>query len=195
MIVLRRVYHLQDYLREIHFRQLSRVLLVMAILWSYFTFSEYLTGYYGAEPNELKIILYKFAGRFAIPFWLMVFLNSLLPIIVLSFRRLCTTTGIFIVSIGITAGMWLERLNIVVPTLENPAVPFPRFTYTPSWVEWGIFAWGIAVFCLGFLLFAKFFPLISIWETEEGVESSIAEVNTRLDSYQPHVAEQADGSA
>ena len=189
MIVLRKVHSLGGYLKEVHLRQLSRLLLVMAILWSYFTFAEYLTGYYGGEPTEMKIILYKFTGRFAWPFWLMVFLNAFLPVIVLSFRRLCTTTGILVVSIGVTIGMWLERLNIVVPTLENPGLSFPLHLYLPSWVEWGIFAWGVGVFCLGFLLFGKFFPLISVWETEEGLERSVSEVDERLESYQPDVAE------
>jgi hypothetical protein len=43
----------------------------------------------------------------------------------------------------------------------------------------------VAVFILGFLLFAKYFPLISIWEIEEGRETSISEVAHRLKSYLP----------
>jgi hypothetical protein len=48
-----------------------------------------------------------------------------------------------------------------------------------------MFAGAVAVFCMGFALFAKFFPLISIWEVEEGIETSRQTVDERLSSYQP----------
>jgi Ni/Fe-hydrogenase subunit HybB-like protein len=187
MITFRRVYHLEKVLKEVHLQQLSRLLLIMALIWFYFTFSEYLTGYYGGESNELKIILYKAVGRYKWLFWLMVLSNFLVPVVVLGIKRLRTTAGIFVVSAGVLVGMWFERLIIVVPTLENPALSFPAHFYTPTWVEWGLFAGAVSVFCLGFTVFAKFFPLISIWEVEEGMEAAQQTVEERLRSYQPEV--------
>jgi len=187
MITFRKVYHLEHYLKEVHLQMLSRLLLIMALLWFYFTFSEYLTGYYGGEPAELHIILYKAVGRYKWLFGMMFVTNFLAPVVLLGVQRFRTTTGIFVASAGVLVGMWLERLIIVVPTLENPALPFPQHFYTPSWVEWAMFAGAVSVFCLGFLLFAKFFPLISIWEIEEGVETSRQTVDERLRSYQPDV--------
>ncbi|MFQ5666983.1 MAG: NrfD/PsrC family molybdoenzyme membrane anchor subunit [Candidatus Binatia bacterium] len=185
MIVFRRVYHLEGYLKEIHLQQLSRLLLIMALLWFYFTFSEYLTGFYGGQPTELKIILYKAVGRYKWLFWFMVAANFVAPVIILGFKRLRNTAGIFLTSVGVLVGMWLERLIIVVPTLENPPLTFPAHFYMPTWVEWGMFAGAVSVFCAGFLLFAKFFPLISIWEVEEGLRTARGEVDERLRSYQP----------
>jgi len=60
MIVFRKVYHLEKYLKQIHFRYLSSLLLVMSLLWFYFTFSEYLTTFYGNEPDEMRVFFYKF---------------------------------------------------------------------------------------------------------------------------------------
>jgi molybdopterin-containing oxidoreductase family membrane subunit len=82
--------------------------------------------------------------------------------------------------------MWLERLIIVVPTLANPTMPLPAGIYFPSLVEWALFIGGIAVFILGFVLFSKFFPLISIWEIEEGRKEGIKEVEERIHSYLPN---------
>jgi Ni/Fe-hydrogenase subunit HybB-like protein len=189
MITCRRVFHLENYLKEIHLQQLSYLLLIMALLWFYFTFSEYLTGFYGGAPSELKIILYKAVGRYKWLFWLMVAVNFLVPVVVLGLRHLRTTTGIFIVSVGVLVGMWLERLIIVVPTLENPPLTFPDHFYWPTWVECGLFAGAVSVFCTGFLLFAKFFPLISIWEVEEGLKTARQHVDERLRSYLPDVPE------
>ncbi|MEE8437894.1 MAG: NrfD/PsrC family molybdoenzyme membrane anchor subunit, partial [Candidatus Neomarinimicrobiota bacterium] len=51
MIIFRKVFHLEDYLKLVHFQYLSTLLLIMSILWFYFTFAEYLTGVYGNEPH------------------------------------------------------------------------------------------------------------------------------------------------
>jgi len=88
--------------------------------------------------------------------------------------------------------MWLERLIIVVPSLANPRLDYPTGIYIPTLTEWALFAGGIAVFILGFMLFAKYFPLISIWEIREGRASSIKEVAQRLRSYLPDEHEEKE---
>ena len=193
MIVFRRVYHLERYLKLVHFSNLSKLLLVMSIIWFYLTFSEYLTGFFGSEPAELDVMMYKVAGPYALPFWLMVFLNFVFPVTLLSRERFRTIPTILIASIGIVVGMWLERLIIVVPSLAVPYVDYPYHPYWPSLVEISIFAAALAAFCLGFMIFAKFFPLISIWEIEEGRLLSVKETTERVARYlpdppaQPHV--------
>jgi len=184
MIVFRKVYHLESYLKEIHFRYLGTLLLTMSLLWFYFTFSEYLTGIFGSEPNEMKTIMYKFTGPYSPLFWGMVLCNFVIPVIILSFKKFKKIPGILIACITVVIGMWLERLIIVVPSLANPRLEIPQGFYTPSIVEWSIFIGGIAAFILGYTLFAKFFPLISIWEIEEG-RKEIHEVEERIHSYMP----------
>ena len=192
MIVFRRVYHLERYLKLVHFSNLSKLLMVMAIFWFYLTFSEYLTGFFGAEPAELDVMMYKLTGPYAVPFWLMVFLNFILPVGLLSRARTRTVPWILIVSIGIVIGMWIERLIIVVPSLEVPYVNYPYHPYWPSLTEISIFAAALAAFCLGFMIFAKFFPLISIWEIEEGRERSIKDTCERVEEYLPDPPAPAD---
>jgi len=185
MIVFRKAFHFEDYLKEIHFRYLGTLLLIMSLIWFYFTFSEYLTGVFGAEPHEMDVILYKLNGPFAFFFWGMVLCNFVIPVTILSFRKLKTIRGVLIASIAVVIGMWLERLIIVVPSLANPRMELPLGIYVPTLVEWAMFAGGLAVFALGFMVFAKFFPLISIWEIEEGRQHGIKEVEQRIHSYLP----------
>ncbi len=185
MLAFRKIFKLEAYLKEVHFVYLSRLLLIMSLLWFYFTFSEYLTGYFGAEPNEMKVFFFKFTGQYALFFWGMVACNFVIPVIFLGFKKLRTTTGIVIASTAVVIGMWLERLNIVVPSLANPRLPINTGFYIPSFTEWSLFFGGVAAFLLGFILFAKFFPLISIWEIREGRETSVEEVSDRIRSYLP----------
>jgi molybdopterin-containing oxidoreductase family membrane subunit len=188
MIVFRRVYHLERYLKQVHFANLSKLLLVMAIIWFYLTFSEYLTGFFGREPAEMNVMMFKLTGPYALAFWSMVFLNFVLPIAILSRARTRTIPGILIVSIGVVIGMWLERLIIVVPSLSVPYIDYPVHPYWPTFAEVSLFAAAVSAFCLGFMLFAKFFPLISIWEVEEGTEFAVEETSERVKSYLPDPA-------
>jgi len=185
MIAFRSAFRLHAYLKLIHFQQLAKLLLAMSILWAYFTFCEYLTGYYGGEPAEMKTLLYKVSGRYALLFWTMLICNFVIPVALLSYRRFRTIAGILVSSIAVLIGMWLERLIIVVPSLENPRMPFPGRIYIPSLTEISLFAGALALFALGFILFAKFFPIVSVWEVQEGRALAKQETEERIQSYLP----------
>ncbi len=185
MVVIRKSCHLQAYLKPVHFNNLGLLLLVMSLLWFYFTFTENLTSFYGAEPSHLAVFYAKLTGPYALYFWSMVFLCFILPVAILSNRKTRTIPGIFIVSCGVIVGMWLERYTIVLPTLINPRLPIERGTYTPSWVELAITAACFAAFILLYILFVKVFPIVSIWEIKEGKEVGVKETAERVKSYLP----------
>jgi Ni/Fe-hydrogenase subunit HybB-like protein len=189
MIIFRAAYGLHAYLKPIHFRYLGQLLLVMAALWFYFTFAEYLTGYYGSEPEEMKVFWSKFTGRFWPFFWGMVLTNFIIPVLCLARLGRRTIGKVLIASLSVIVGMWLERFIIVVPTLSNPRLPFGEGLYWPTWVEWGETAGSFALFALFYLLFTKLFPVISIWEIREGREAGLKEVEERLRTYLPDTAE------
>lgn len=193
MIIFRKVFHLEGYLKLIHFQFLSTLLLIMSLLWVYFTFSEYLTGIYGSEPHEMKTILYKFTGEYWPLFWGMILCNFIIPVIILSNKKLKTITGIAVASSSVVIGMWLERLNIVVPSLANPRLHMAHQIYLPSLVEWALFLAGLTAFALAFLLFSKFFPVISVWEIKEGRKEGLEDVKARIESYQPDTDIELEG--
>jgi molybdopterin-containing oxidoreductase family membrane subunit len=115
----------------------------------------------------------------------MVFCNFIVPVVFLSNKKLKTIPGILVASIAVVIGMWLERLIIVVPSLANPRLPFPTGIYIPSLTEISLLAAAIAAFILGFMVFSKLFPLISIWEIKVGREESVRIVSERLNEYLP----------
>jgi molybdopterin-containing oxidoreductase family membrane subunit len=165
--ILRKVYHLEDYLQPIHFNNLGILLLTMTLLWFYFTFAEYLTTLYGGSLDELAVFWAKLTGKYSPLFWLMVLFCLIIPFPILAIRRTRTILGTTIASISILIGMWLERFLIIIPTLSQPRLPYARGSYMPSWVEWSLMAGLSAGFVLALVLFTKFFPIISIWEMEK----------------------------
>ena len=72
MAVLRRFLHLEDYLHPVHFQNLGKLLLVMALLWGYFVFNERLVTYYGNEPAEMAVFWRTQRESFAPLYWTMV---------------------------------------------------------------------------------------------------------------------------
>ena len=74
---------------------------------------------------------------------------------------------IVIASVAVVAGMWLERWNIIIPTLTHPRM-IAWASYTPTATEWSLTAASFALFMLLMLIFFKLFPAVSLWEVEEG---------------------------
>jgi molybdopterin-containing oxidoreductase family membrane subunit len=185
MLILRKVYHLEAYLKEVHFRHLGSLLLAMTLLWTYFTFAEYLTAWYGGEEAELATFWSKVAGPYAVPFWLMVISCFLIPLGLMCRRATRGVWGTTIASAFVALGMWLERYTIVVPTSVHPRIEMPGAGYAASWVELSIMAGTFAGFILVYMVATKFFPIISLWEIQEGREDSIRETSERVKSYLP----------
>ena len=168
MATLRRVLKLHDYLEEIHFENLGKLLLLMSLLWGYFTFNERLTAWYGNMSAEINTFQATQSGSYSPLFWTMVLVNFVIPVILLGIRRFRTITGCVIASVGVVIGMWLERFLIVVPSLGYKFLPYSWGTYSPRPTEILITSATFAAIVLLYTLFAKFVPIISIWEMRAG---------------------------
>jgi len=164
MALLRKFLHLEEYLKPIHFDNLGRILLVMALLWGYFVFNERLVTYYGNGPAEMAVFWRTQRETFAPLYWTMVTGNFILPLILLGIRRFRTITGCVIASFGVVIGMWLERFLIIIPSLGHKYLPYSYGIYRPSPTEVTIAVATFAAMCLLYVLFAKVVPIISIWE-------------------------------
>jgi molybdopterin-containing oxidoreductase family membrane subunit len=141
----------------------------------------------------MTVFLSKTEGQFAPLFWTMVVTCFVIPFALLANHRTrWKIWGVVTASVSVEIGMWLERFLIVVPSLSQPRLPLTAAVYTPSWVEWSLFAAFVAMFILLYAVFTKLFPIVSIWEIREGREHSVREVVTRVESYLPGPTETGD---
>lgn len=178
MWALRRAMHLENYIQPVHFRKLGKLLLASTLVYLYFNINEYLTVGYKLEGFERDLVESLFIGRYAKIFWSVQLLGVIVPIAILMIFLLIKKLERFSVgavgvsSLLIVMGAWVKRFLIVVPTLETPFLPAQRIPaawthYSPTWVEWAIVGGALAAFLLAYSLVAKFFPIVSIWETRE----------------------------
>jgi molybdopterin-containing oxidoreductase family membrane subunit len=167
MAIIRKSMHLERYLTPHHFNNLGKLLLLMSLLWVYFTVSENLTAWYGNEPKEMNVFGARVRGPFAPYFWIMVVCNFIVPLVLLGIRKLRSVRTVTIASITVIIGMWLERFLIIIPTLSFNRLTATWGRYAPTWVEISITTATFASMGLLYLIFAKLFPIVSIWEFED----------------------------
>lgn len=166
MWIFRKVYHLENYITQKHFVNVGVIMLVLAAFFGYFTFSEYLTKWYGSQKNDEQLIQILF-DRY---YWLFVFSNYvgvLMPLIVVGIPYFRKIRYITITAVIVIIALWVNRYLIVVPTLESPYLPIqdarPAWIhYSGTWVEWTLTLGGIASFCLLFTIFSRFIPIVEL---------------------------------
>jgi molybdopterin-containing oxidoreductase family membrane subunit len=177
MYFFRKNYKLQDYLTDLHFNNMGKVLATVSLVYLYFNINEFLVPGYKLKRADAVHLHELLAGKDAMMFWTVQIGGLILPILLMLFRRFRKPLPIMLISIAVILGAWFKRYLIVIPTQEHPFLPIQHVPdnfvhYSPTLVETMI---SIAPFILVLIiitLISKFFPVIPIHETiqEEGVE-------------------------
>lgn len=179
LYIFRRRYKLEAFILDKHFTYLGYILMVLAAGYGYFTFSEYLTDWYGSEKWTSQLIQKLFSWSEYGPMFLFSSIGGIiLPIIVVAVPGLRKPGYLALVSAIMVLAMWVKRYLIVVPTLETPLLPIedirPEYVkYSITWVEWALTFSGIALFLLLFTLASKFMTLIPVSEVSDNPEENI----------------------
>ncbi len=167
MAVLRWVLHLEEFITKTQFVYLGYLLATLAAIMGYMNISEYVTTGYKMEEGIRFHIQQLMVGPFAGLFWFYILGGILLPILLVLSRRTRNIPGIIGAALLVLVAMWIERYLIIVAGFRVPLMPYAPANYSPSWVEWSILAGGFALFALIISIFAKLFPVVSIWEVVE----------------------------
>jgi Ni/Fe-hydrogenase subunit HybB-like protein len=164
MAIFRKLFHLEEFITERHFRNLGYLLFTMLLLYAYFTLSEYFTIAYKVEMGDKELLAQLMTGKSAFWFWSFIVGGFVIPAFLIFFKKIRVIPRIVIASVLITIVMWTKRFMIVISTLQVPLMPFEFGVYTPTWVEISITLAALAGFALLFALFAKIFPILPVWE-------------------------------
>lgn len=167
MYFLRKYHHFERYITADHFDKLGRLLLVLALIWTYINIVEVFTGWYSGSNAELEFLKYRLTGFYAPLYWAMISFCAVLPLILISGTVRRHFVGMLWLSIFINIGMYLERFLIIATSLPRKYLPQTWGDYVPTWVELAILLGSLAIFVTLFLIFAKLMPSLSIYEVKE----------------------------
>ena len=191
MVIFRKLFHLEEFITEKHFRYLSYLLMTLLLFYAYFTFTEYLTIGYKAEEPEKELLNQLLLGKSAVWFWSFIVGGFIIPSFFIFFRKMRVITRIVTASVFIFVAMWIKRFVIVLGTLQVPQIPIEFGVYVPTMVEISITVGALAGFVLLFAIFAKFFPIISIWEVSEEHKEKPSPGHTPIED-KPRISEQLE---
>jgi molybdopterin-containing oxidoreductase family membrane subunit len=167
LLTLRRPLGLTPLITERHIQVLARLMLTSSLFLSYAYILDAFEPFYSGDPTERIQFLNRVFGGYVFVYWGMIFCNCLFPL-VLCFRRVrASHVMLGIVAVGSIVGMWLERFNIVVISLQRTHLPSAWGNYVPTVFDWMIFAGTIGLFLTGFLLIARLVPMVSMYEMRE----------------------------
>jgi molybdopterin-containing oxidoreductase family membrane subunit len=170
MYVFRWAYHLKNYINEIHFEKMARIVVLLALLYLYFNINEYLVPAFKMKKPEEAHLNQLFTGEYAPMFWFAILTGMIIPILILLFKKGRKPLPSFIAGVLIVVGAWFKRYLIVTPTLLHPFLPMHDVPagfhhYFPSWEEWAIAIGSLAGTLLIITFFARIYPIIPIHET------------------------------
>jgi len=167
MATLRRLLHLEEYITKTQFKALGFFMLAMALVMMYFNASEYVTTGYKMEsgaPFHFHDLLVGYLGPY---FWFYLIGGLVMPVLIIAFPPTRTIKGIVTAAVLVLIAMWIERYLIVVGGFRVPLMPYTAREYGPTLTEWSILAGAFALFALIISVFAKIFPMVSVWEVVE----------------------------
>jgi molybdopterin-containing oxidoreductase family membrane subunit len=73
---------------------------------------------------------------------------------------------LFVLSLVVNTGMWLERFIIVVTSLSRDYVPSSWGMYYPTIWDWATYIGTIGLFLCLLFIFVRLLPMISIFEMQ-----------------------------
>ncbi|VAW88819.1 Molybdopterin oxidoreductase [hydrothermal vent metagenome] len=168
-VLLRYFFRFEEYMTISVLEKTCKLTFAIAMVWTYLNLIEFASVWYGHDIPSKEVLIAKFSGPYAPYFWVMIFCGSVMPF-AFAFRKLRRhIPSMFVLSIILNLGMWLERWMIVTPTLSGGYHPIAFDTMWPSMIQWAIVFGSFGWFGMLFLIFVKVFPCVSMYEVKEMV--------------------------
>jgi Ni/Fe-hydrogenase subunit HybB-like protein len=163
-VPIRWAYGLQDFITMRHLQNMAKVMLVTGLVVAYGYTVEGFIAWYSGNYYEGFMMLNRFTGPYWPFYWALLSCNVFIPQL-LWFKSVRTNIpALFILSIIINIGMWLERFVIIVLSLHRDFLPSSWGMFQPTFWDFSTFFGTIGLFLTLMFLFCRFLPMISIFE-------------------------------
>ena len=166
-IPLRSVYGLKDFITARHLENCAKLMLASGMVLTYGYFIEAVMAVYGGGLFELDTQRDRFFGASSTAYWTLLVLNVVIPQALWSPRVRRSPLGLFVISLGVLCGMWLERWVIVIGSLQRDYLPSGWGLFQATWWDYTFLFGSVGLFFFLFALFLRFLPMISISELRE----------------------------
>ncbi len=163
-IPLRKFYGLEDFITFRHLRNMAKIMLATGLIVGYGYMMETFMAWYSSNTFEEFMMKNRMTGPYAVTYWTLIFCNIVVPQVLWSRRARHSVALLFVVSLVVGVGMWLERFIIIVTSLHRDFLPSSWGMYQATKWDWSMFIGTIGLFFSLLFLFIRFLPMISIFE-------------------------------
>ena len=170
-VPLRKFYHLRDFITDRHLDNMAKILLATGLIVTYGYAMEAFMAWYGDNGFERFIMLKERPfGDYAKTYWMLILCNccAVQTLWFKSARK--SIILLWIVSLIINQGMWLERYVIIVTSLHSDYLPSSWNVYGGTIWDYATLVGSMGLFLTLLFLFIRFLPVISITEMSESVQ-------------------------
>ncbi|MGE0461672.1 MAG: NrfD/PsrC family molybdoenzyme membrane anchor subunit [Vicinamibacterales bacterium] len=175
-IPIRAAYRLEDLITMRHIDNMAKVMLATGLMVGYGYTMEAFYAWYSGSFYEQQMMWNRMFGPYGWSYWTLISINvGMVQFLWLKSVRE-NTKLLFVISLLVNVGMWLERFVIVVTTLARDFVPSSWGMYYPTFWDFATYFGTIGLFLTLFFLFIRFVPMISMFEVRTLLPQ--AKVNT-----------------
>ena len=174
-IPLRAAYGLQDFVTIRHLDNMAKVMLATGSVLAYGYLSELFFSYYSGNPYERYVSINRALGPYGWTYWALIACNIVTPQLFWFGPMRRNVPVLFVVSLIINVGMWLERFVIIVISLHRDYLPSAWHIYHPTFWDFTHLLGSIGLFFTLLYLFIRLLPMISIFELRELVHETAEE--------------------
>ncbi|MEM7050641.1 MAG: NrfD/PsrC family molybdoenzyme membrane anchor subunit [Acidobacteriota bacterium] len=164
MLPLRPLFGLHNFITDRHLQAMAKVMLTTGLIVAYGYIVEIFVAWYSGNTYEWYMVKNRFFGPFAFQYMMLWVCNIVIPQF-LWIKKVRTSPWIlWLISMAINVGMWLERYIIVVVSLSRDFLPSSWDVYAGTRWDWAVYVGTIGLFMTLIFLFIRFLPVISIFE-------------------------------
>ena len=163
-IPIRKFYGLEGFITMRHLNNMAKVLLATGMIVGYGYMMETFIAWYSGSAYEQFMVMNRMKGPYAPYYWALIACNVVTPQVLWSGRVRRSVPVLFVISLIVNVGMWLERYIIVVTSLHRDFLPSSWGMYSGTFWDWSTYIGSIGLFLTLLFLFLRFLPMISIFE-------------------------------
>jgi Ni/Fe-hydrogenase subunit HybB-like protein len=163
-IPLRKWYGLEDFITMRHIHNMAKVMLATGLIVAYGYMMEAFFGWYSANEYESYMIWNRMTGPYAYFYWALILCNVIIPQFLWSKKVRSNLLVLWLITLVVGVGMWLERFVIIAVSLHRDFLPSAWGMYSPTMWDWTMFIGTLGLFFALLFLFIRFLPIISIFE-------------------------------
>jgi len=169
-IPLRALFGLRDLVTDNHLDNMAKVMLTAGLIVAYGYLTEFFIAWYSNDEFEWAMIVNRVFGEYRAWYFTLLTCNIVIPQLLWLRAVRRSPLVLFVLSLVINVGMWLERFIIVIVSLTHDFLPSSWGDYTPTVWDWATYAGTIGLFFALLFLFVRLLPMISIFEVREQME-------------------------